>query len=82
MWEDKGHFSASMVQVDFHIKECVSFPFTIGPMEIMPLSKPYDHNGQLDIKSLQLHHKQTYGSREILSERQQLNSMNIFSKPC
>ncbi len=32
-------------------KECVSFPFTIGPMEIMPLSKPYDHNGLWDVKS-------------------------------
>ncbi len=25
-------------------KECVSFPFTIGPMEIMSSPKPYDHN--------------------------------------
>ena len=33
-------------------KECVSFPFNIGPMEIMPLSKPYDHNGLWDVKSL------------------------------
>ncbi len=50
-------------------KECVSFPFTIGPVEIMPLSKPYDHNGLWDVKFLQLHHKQhakiPYGSREM-----------------
>ncbi len=39
--------------------ECVSFTFTIGPMEIMPLSKPYEHKGLRDVKYLQLHHKQT-----------------------
>ena len=52
-----------------YLKECVSFPFTIGPVEIMPLSKPYDHNGLWDVKFLQLHHKQhakiPYGSREM-----------------
>ncbi len=47
---DRG-FTSLKEEIKIRIKECVSFPFTIGPMEIMPKSKPYDHNGLWDVKT-------------------------------